>query len=312
MSSTSLRAPSVCLRLADEIDISRGDTLVHATPSPAWVATDAMVVWMSDTLLDTRRSYIKHTTQYVRTNVDAVSWRIDLETLEKEGGATELKLNDIGLVQFTTHRPLVFDAYRANRTTGAFIIIDSMTNVTVGAAMIVEPEDRDAVGAGIDLGTETQVSPKERAERAGHAGAVIGLVGVAGSGRGALAFSLERRLFDLGCSATVLDPRDRRHSDIPERAWPAVAHRERRLADAGALVIVSATCWASVSASASRVRGQRPLRRGPRGHRQALGGAGATPSCCCSGGPLRGPRVAGRHCSIEGESSTLRCPASAP
>ena len=101
-------------------------------------------------------------------------------------------------------------------------------------------EDREAVGAGIDLGTETQVSPKERAERAGHAGAVIGLVGVAGSGRGPLAFSLERRLFDLGCSATVLDPRDRRYSDIPERAWPAVwPIVARRLADAGALVIVS-------------------------------------------------------------------------
>ena len=143
-------------------------------------------------------------------------------------------------MRFTTHRPLVFDPYKKNRGTGAFIIIDSMTNVTVGAAMITEPQDRTAVSEGVDLGTETQVSPRERADATGHSGFVVGLVGALGSGRSALAFSLERRLFDRGCVATVLDPRDARYSDIPERAWPAVwPILARRLADAGVITIVS-------------------------------------------------------------------------
>lgn len=233
---------SVTLRLEDEIDVSRGDVLVHADAEP-YVGrnVDAMVVWMSDTPLDTRRSYlIKHTTRYVRTNVDAVAWRYNMESLEQEDSVSELELNDIGLVRFTTHRPLVFDAYRDNRSTGAFIIIDSMTHATVGAAMIVEPADRESVSGGVDLGSETQVSPRERAERLGHGGVAITLVGVPGSGRGALAFGLERRLFDLGALATVLDPRDKRYSDIPERAWPAVwPILARRITDAGALCILS-------------------------------------------------------------------------
>ena len=233
---------SVTLRLEDEIDVSRGDMLVPVGDDPfVGRHLDAMVVWMSDTPLDTRRSYmIKHTTRYVRTNVDEVAWRIDLESLQHQHQVTELNLNEIGLVRFTTHRPLVFDPYKKNRGTGAFIIIDSMTNVTVGAAMIVEPQDRSALAAGVDLGTETQVSPRERADATGHPGFVVGLVGALGSGRSALAFSLERRLFDRGCVATVLDPRDARYSDIPERAWPAVwPILARRLADAGVITLVS-------------------------------------------------------------------------
>ncbi len=125
---------SVTLRLADEIDISRGDLVVKAEDEP-YIGrhVDAMVVWMGETPLDPERSYvIKHTTRYVRTNVEEVAWQLDLETLEQNEGVDSLELNDIGLVRFTTHRPLVFDAYQKNRATGAFIIIDSMTNNTVG------------------------------------------------------------------------------------------------------------------------------------------------------------------------------------
>ncbi len=208
---------AVTLRLDDEIDISRGDMIVKADDLPKVGRNiDAHLVWMSEEALDPQKSYVlKHTSQEVRVQVTDLCWKVDMEHLTQVD-APALELNDIGLVKLSTHRALYYDAYTENRSTGAFILIDSLTNNTVAAGMIApesgaeEHQDLDALlrearaGSGMDF--RTQVSAKERQQRLGQKGATIWLTGLPGSGRWALAYALERKLFDQGRTATVVDP----------------------------------------------------------------------------------------------------------
>ena len=211
----SAHAPlSVAIRLEDEVDVSRGDMLVHPSSLP-YVdrSLTAHVVWMNERPLDLDKTYIlKHTTQSARVQIDAVAARVNLHTLDDEPAQT-LELNDIGKLRLTCHRALYFDAYAKNRTTGAFILVDSLTNATVAAGMVLD--DHTAQGlddalaeirAGSGLTPKTQVSPRERRERFGQAGCTLWLTGLPGSGRWALAYALERRLFDEGRTAHVVDP----------------------------------------------------------------------------------------------------------
>jgi sulfate adenylyltransferase large subunit len=128
---------SVAIRLEDEIDCSRGDMIVHPDNRPRTARSfDAHVVWMHERALDPNKSYfIKHTSQMTRMQVDKVHCKVDLTTL-KEVSAATLELNDIGKLRITCHRPLFCDAYLHNRSTGAFVIVDALTNSTVGAGMI--------------------------------------------------------------------------------------------------------------------------------------------------------------------------------
>lgn len=191
---------SVTLRLADEIDVSRGDMLVHPARAPRVEQRfDAMVVWMHERPLDRGKSYLlKHTTQTVRAEIEAVAHGVDLETLN-DVAIERVGLNDIARVTVRAHRPLFVDAYRDNRSTGAFILIDSLTNDTVAAGMIL---DAKAIRQPVALDFErTQVSDAERRERLGHAGAAVV---VSGEGARAAAFAVERALFDRGCVAAVV------------------------------------------------------------------------------------------------------------
>ncbi|MFK7926739.1 MAG: sulfate adenylyltransferase subunit 1, partial [Myxococcota bacterium] len=194
---------SITLRLADEIDISRGDLIVPSGQLPTRARhADAMLVWMSETALDLDKTYlIKHTTRTMRTNVHAVDWLIDLKTLDHLNEPTVLQLNDIGRVQLAVHADLCFDPYRQNRTTGAFILVDSITNNTVAAGMLIGPTDR-AEGAEDQTDT-TQVSATERRLRLNHGSAVVALSGLQDSERQAAAWAVERRLFDLGVLPAV-------------------------------------------------------------------------------------------------------------
>src|SRR6478736_1308480 len=160
---------SVTLRLADEIDISRGDMLVHPDNVPHVAQRfETMLVWLSERALDRQKSYLlKHTTQMVRANVEHVAYTTDLETL-KQTPATRLELNDIGRVTLTCHRPIFFDDYKKNRGTGAFILIDSLTNNTVAAGMILEvdpgaPEYEEGGPTSLDR-PRSQISPDERSD----------------------------------------------------------------------------------------------------------------------------------------------------
>jgi bifunctional enzyme CysN/CysC len=131
---------SVTLRLADEIDISRGDMICRPHNAPAVSQDiDAMLCWMDETapLRVGGRYAIKHTTRSVRAIVKAVQYRLDINTLHRDEAVTELALNEIGRVRLRTTQPLLVDEYRRNRTTGGFIVIDETTHRTVGAGMIV-------------------------------------------------------------------------------------------------------------------------------------------------------------------------------
>jgi bifunctional enzyme CysN/CysC len=134
---------SVTVRLADEIDISRGDMLCRPNNAPA-VAQDieAMICWMDESApLRVGGKYaIKHTTRTARTVVRGLQYRLDVNTLHRDEQAPELGLNEIGRVKLRTTVPLLADEYRRNRTTGGFILIDETTNRTVAAGMIIEAQ----------------------------------------------------------------------------------------------------------------------------------------------------------------------------
>jgi sulfate adenylyltransferase large subunit len=129
---------SVTLRLADDLDISRGDMIVEADDQPAAARElEAIVCWMAETPMSPRGRYaLKHTTRTARVIVDELEHRVDVNTLEHEP-ATQLGLNEIGRVRLRCSAPLMVDPYSRNRTTGSFILIDEATNDTVGAGMVI-------------------------------------------------------------------------------------------------------------------------------------------------------------------------------
>ena len=205
---------SVTIRLEDEIDISRGDMIVKPDNLPRVTRRfDAHLVWMHEKPLDTEKAYlIKHTTQTVRAQIDKIYHEVDMDTLE-EKPSDGLRLNDIAKVRLSCHRALYVDDYQKNRETGAFIVIDSLTNNTVAAGMIALPSSDQNLAdvmkelhAASAMEPKTFVSPAERMERFGQRGATVWLTGLPGSGRWTLAYALERKLFDLGRTATVVSP----------------------------------------------------------------------------------------------------------
>ena len=129
---------SVTVRLADDLDVSRGDLICRPHNAPhATQDLDAMVCWMTDQPLRPRmRLAVKHTTRTVRAMVTELQYRLDVNTLHRDGEATELGLNDIGRVRLRATQPLFVDDYQRNRVTGRFILIDEATNATVGAGML--------------------------------------------------------------------------------------------------------------------------------------------------------------------------------
>ena len=194
---------AVTVTLADEIDVSRGDMLVHGDALPhVSRGVEAMVVWMHETELRPGASYlIKHGTKVVSAEVTAIHERVDVNTQDRHP-ARSLGLNDIGRVTLTAARPLLFDAYADNRATGAFIFIDRLTNGTYGAGMILAPAAADAAEGGAE--GARGVTAAERLRRLGHKAAAV----VLGAGAEGLAYALERRLWDEGFSAHVIGPRE--------------------------------------------------------------------------------------------------------
>ncbi|EYF00101.1 sulfate adenylyltransferase subunit CysN [Chondromyces apiculatus] len=198
---------SVTLTLSSEIDVSRGDTLVHGDALPHVArSVEAMVVWMHERPMTLRTAYLlKQGTRTVSAEVHDIHERVDVNTLES-APANRLGLNDIGRVTLGASRPLHFDAYRKDRATGAFILIDRLTNATVGAGMILGPgaEELHAAEAGHGEG---RVTLAERRARLGQEPCALFLTGGEAARREELATSLERRLWDEGYTACVLDPR---------------------------------------------------------------------------------------------------------
>jgi sulfate adenylyltransferase large subunit len=194
---------SVTVCLEDEIDISRGDMLVRPSRMPHVSRRfEATIVWMATETMELDRPYIvKHTSKQVRANITQLLHRVNINDLSKIE-ASKLELNEIGVVSIETHQPLFFDAYRKNRGTGAFILIDPVSNLTVAAGMIAERADREdrrkSMLAVVEF-ERSRLTAAERWERAGHQPVTIWL-----TARTEVAYLLERELFDRGCMVHVL------------------------------------------------------------------------------------------------------------
>ncbi len=185
---------SVTICLEDEIDVSRGDMLVHTRTRPhSSNRFTAMLVWMNQKPLAAHQPYLlKHTTQTVQARVRQVQSQFDVNSAG-EMPAVALHLNEIGAVSIETQRPLYFDAYQRNRATGSFILIDPLTNETVAAGMIRGAEERWRQAG--------RVTASERAAVLGHGALAICLPEDAGD----TAEALERELFDHGCAALRIE-----------------------------------------------------------------------------------------------------------
>ncbi len=221
---------SVTVALEDELDISRGDMLVDPARMPHVSRRfEATVVWMHSEPLQPGRPYLfKHTTQTIGGKIEELQCRVDINTLDRQP-AEQLHLNEIGVVRVETSRPVFFDPYQRNRTTGALVVIDPLHNGTVGAGMIHESRAAHREdGAGrflrVDLEGE-RVTPAERYARAGHLPAVVWL-----TARKDLAWHIERRLFDRGCLVQALA------DDAESHELPDIA---RILHAAGLIVVCS-------------------------------------------------------------------------
>ncbi|MBK7825958.1 sulfate adenylyltransferase subunit CysN [Nannocystis sp.] len=206
---------AVTLTLADEVDVSRGDMIVHPHSLPQQSdEVDATVVWMAERPLVPGRSYLlKQTTRVVPAELAALHHKIDVNTLEQRP-ADSLAMNEVGRVTLALHRPIFHDPYTRNRSTGAFILIDRSSNGTVGAGMLLAREDAWSA-PGVDEGPRdpgSQIPQAEREARLGQRGLTVLLTGLPGAGKSTLAYALERRLFDAGRAVTVLHGQAMRQS----------------------------------------------------------------------------------------------------
>jgi bifunctional enzyme CysN/CysC len=131
---------SVIIRLADDLDIGRGDLLARPHNQPTVTQDlEATVCWMIDKPLAAGSKYVlKHTTRSVRALVKDVRYRLDVNTIHRDEEATQLGLNEIGRLTLRTTSPVMVDSYRRNRTTGSFILIDEATDTTAGAGMVLD------------------------------------------------------------------------------------------------------------------------------------------------------------------------------
>jgi len=188
---------AITLTLNDEIDVSRGDMLVKPNNLPSVSNSfTANIVWMSEAdLAPGKLIDIKLGSTSASGTVKRILHAVDVNTLEKHSADT-LALNSISLCELNLSQDVVFDPYDGNKATGAFIIIDRLTNVTIGAGMIVQMTDASSV---LDW---TELSDEERASRTGHNGQTVACTGEKAA---ELAAAIERKLFDSGKTVVRLN-----------------------------------------------------------------------------------------------------------
>ncbi len=208
---------AITLTTEDEIDISRGDTIVRPDNLPQVTDRfDATVVWMADEPLLPGRDYIiKHCTRLASCKVTTLRYRIDVNTLHRTP-TPSLGLNEIGRVLIKANQPLSFDGYRDNRSTGAFILIDRVSNITVGAGMILDRKTAEQSDHWDDEASESlevrtsPVTAEEREARYGQKAATVLLTGMPAAGKTPIANAIERMLFDRGRAVVVIDGQNMR------------------------------------------------------------------------------------------------------
>ncbi len=204
---------SITVVLDDEVDCSRGDMIVRPGNVPkSSNQFDATIVWLNaDALLPGKSYLFKHTSQTIPGQIDSLRYRVDVNTLHRSP-APELQLNEIGRCSITLSQSIYFDAYKRNRSTGAFIIIDRLTNATVGAGMIPDRDTARPKAAwesteqdSAKTESMTEVNLQERSARFGQSPATVLFTGLTGTGKSTIARAVERALFDQGRAVMVLD-----------------------------------------------------------------------------------------------------------
>jgi bifunctional enzyme CysN/CysC len=250
---------SVQITLEDEIDISRGDVISHAT-APAEVADqfESSIVWMADEpLLPGRPYWMKIGTQMVSATVAEPKYKVNVNTLEHLA-ARRLELNEIGVCNIALDRTVAFDAYTANRETGAFILIDRLSNHTVGAGMLhfALRRSQNVHWQHVD------VDKAARAEQMGQKPTVVWFTGLSGSGKSTVANLVAKRLFTLGRHAYLLDGDNIRHGLNRDLGFTAADRVEniRRIAEVARLMVDAGLIV--ITAFISPFRAEREMARG--------------------------------------------------
>jgi bifunctional enzyme CysN/CysC len=243
--AVAVAGESITVTLADEIDVSRGDMLC-SVEDPAQVADqfETTMVWMSEEPLLVGREYLlKQQSLTVSMQVTELKHKVNVDSYARAPART-LELNDIGIANIALRRPIPFDPYTDNRDTGSFIVIDRMSNATVGAGMI-----RFALRRAHNLHWQAlDVDKAARARLKGQRPCVVWFTGLSGAGKSTVANLLERKLHALGCHTYLLDGDNVRHGLNRDLGFtPAdrvenirrVGEVARLMVDAGLVVLVA-------------------------------------------------------------------------
>ncbi|WP_432284555.1 sulfate adenylyltransferase subunit CysN [Aminobacter sp. BA135] len=242
---SAVAGQAITLVLEDEVEVSRGNLLVSPDARPD-VADQfaANVVWFDEQALLPGRSYILRTeTDQASATVTELKYRINVNDFAHEA-AKSLEMNEVGVCNISTQSPVAFDSFSENRTTGAFILIDRISNATVGAGMILHPLRRSENIHWQSL----DVTRHARADLKNQRPAVLWFTGLSGSGKSTVANMLEKKLHAAGRHTYILDGDNVRHGLNRDLGFTdedrvenirRVAEVAKLMADAGLIVIVS-------------------------------------------------------------------------
>ncbi len=243
--SVARRHQSITLTLEDEIGVSRGD-FICSTDHLAGLSDQfqAHLIWMSEKELFPGRSYLLKTCNTtVATSITSLKHKVDVNDLSHQATKT-LHLNEIGVCNLSLGQPIAFDPYGKNRTTGSFILIDRMTNETVGAGII----DFSLRRASNVVWQDIEISRNKRAAQKQQKPAVLWFTGLSGSGKSTIANLVEKKLYDMGRHTYILDGDNVRHGLNNDLGFTDVDRVEnirrvgetsKLMADAGLMVLVS-------------------------------------------------------------------------
>jgi bifunctional enzyme CysN/CysC len=236
---------SVTLTLEDEVDCSRGD-MICAAGDPAEISDqfETTIIWMHEQPMLPGRPYLlKIAGKTVPASVTTLKHKINVNTLEQVP-ARALELNEIGVCNISLDQPVAFDAYRANRDTGGFILIDRISNETIGAGLI-----RFALRRAQNIHWQAlDLTHAARAGQKGQRAAVLWFTGLSGAGKSTIANLVEKRLYALGRHTYLLDGDNVRHGLNRDLGFTdtdrvenirRVAEVAKLMADAGLIVLVS-------------------------------------------------------------------------